>query len=119
MANQKPEINKIIDKYRPMFKKFGAEVGEAAKKGEESVVTMSKIFKIQMDMFGLNLQKEKLYHEIGKEVAGKLLKDSLDVADLEKYRKDLVKLQSAADKKKRDISKVKVSSGKQKTGKKK
>ena len=71
---KKSDMNKVIEKYRPMLKKFGDEVGVAAKKGEENVVKMSKMLKIQLDMLGVSLQKEKLYHDLGKEVAEKNMK---------------------------------------------
>ena len=118
MADNRKEINKIVEKYRPVLKKFGDEVSQVAKKGEESVVAMSKMLKIQLDMLGLSLQKEKLYHEMGKEVAMKLMSDSFDAADLEKYKRELTRIHAASEKKKKAMSKVKDASGKAKAAKK-
>ena len=113
----KKDMEKIMDKYRPMLKKFGNEVGEAAKKGEESVVTMSKVLRMQLDMLGISLQREKLYYEIGKDVAARIMKGSLEIEGFEKYKSRLAKMQSDNEKKKKAISKVR-SSGKKKKVKK-
>ncbi|GEM_PF-706952 len=110
---KKHDESKILEKYGPMLKKFGSEVGEAAKRGEESLVTMSKLLKIQFDMLGVSLQKEKLYYEIGKEVAEKMIKGTLKIEDLAKYKKPLAEIQAAREKKKKAMSKVK-SAGKKK-----
>lgn len=118
MADNRGELNKIVEKYRPVLKKFGKEVSQAAKKGEESVVAMSKMLKIQIDILGLSLQKEKLYHELGKEVAMKLMSDSFDTADLEKYKRELTRIHAAGEKKKKDMTKVKGSSVRAKTSNK-
>jgi len=110
---KKHDESKILDKYGPMLKKFGSEIGDAAKRGEESLVTMSKLLKIQFDMLGVTLQKEKLYHEIGKEVAEKIIKGTLKMDDLEKYKKPLAAIQAESENKKKAMSKVK-SAGKKK-----
>ena len=118
---KKTDINQMLEKYGPMLKKFGNEVGAAAKKGEENVVIMSKLLKIHLDIVGATLQKEKLYYDIGKEVADKLMKGSLSIEGLEKYKKALQKMQKEKEKKKRAMSNVKLVSKKKtrKTGNKK
>ena len=103
---KKNDMNKVIDKYRPMLKKFGDEVGVAAKKGEENVVKMSKMLKIQIDMMGVSLQKEKLYHDLGKEVAEKIVKGEIDIPGLAKYKNMLKKFKSDGMKMKKDLTKV-------------
>jgi len=107
MATKKGDMKKVIEKYGPMMKKFGNEVGEAAKKGEESLIMMSKVLKIQMDILGGTLQKEKLFHEIGKDVAAKLLKGSIDLPGMDKYKKRLLEIDAEGRKKKKAISRVK------------
>ncbi len=106
---KKADMNKVIEKYKPMLKKFGSEVGVAAKKGEENVVMMSKLLKIQLDVLGITLQREKLYHDIGREVAKKLLKGTFEIEGFDKYKKQLEKMQADGEKKKQAISKVKKS----------
>ena len=101
-----------------MLKKFGDEVGDAAKKGEEGVVKMSKLLKLQIDVMGLTVQKEKLYHELGKEVAEKLMKGQTEITGLEKYKKRLDKIMVQGEKAKKTISKVKKSPAKKKATKK-
>jgi len=110
---KKNDMEKLLDKYGPVMKKFGNELGEAAKKGEESLVMMSKMLKIQMDIMGGTLQREKLYYNIGKEVAQKIMKGTLEPDSLEKYKKQLAKIASEEEKKKKAMSRVK-SSGKSK-----
>ncbi|MBU0570878.1 MAG: hypothetical protein KJ995_07195 [Candidatus Omnitrophica bacterium] len=103
---KKSDLNKVMEKYGPIMKKFGNEIGEAAKKGEESLVMMSKVLKIQMDILGGTLQKERIYHEIGKEVAAKLFKGGLDIPGMDKYKTRLDRIQSEEKKKKKAISQV-------------
>ncbi|MFH1552486.1 MAG: hypothetical protein ABID83_02450 [Candidatus Omnitrophota bacterium] len=111
---KKTDMSKIFEKYGPMLKKFGDEVGEVAKKGEEGVIKMSKLAKIQLDILGVSLQKEKLYYELGKEVAGKILKDDFNLSGMEKYKKQLSKIKLEGEKMKNNFSKVS-KSGKKKT----
>ncbi len=113
---KKNDMSKTLEKYGQMMKKFGSEVGEVAKKGEENVIIMSKLFKIQMDILGVSLQREKLYYKIGKEVADKLTKGTFEVSGLEKYKKELDKIRTEGEKKKKALSKVK-SPGKKKVKK--
>ena len=104
---KKTDLNKVLEKYQPMLKKFGDEVGEAAKKGEEGLVKMSKLLKLQLDVMGLTVQKERLYHELGKEVAKRLAKGATDIAGLDKYKKRLEKIMAEGEKAKKTISRVK------------
>ncbi len=103
---KKKDMSNVMDKYGPMLKKFGDEVGEVAKKGEEGVIKMSKFVKIQLDMLGMSLQREKLYYEIGKEVSAKLLKDDNDFSGLEKYKKQLSKIKADNEKMKKTMERV-------------
>ena len=103
---KKTDMNKMLEKYRPALEKFGDEMGKMAKKGEAGVVKMSKLVKIQLDMLGLTLQKEKLYYEIGKEVAEKLLKGDISLPGLDKYKKRLEKVEVEGAKKKRSLSRA-------------
>lgn len=109
---KKNDVNKVLEKYRPMLKKFGDEVSVAAKKGEENVVKMSKMLKIQLDMMGVSLQKEKLYHDLGKEVAQKLIKGEIDIPGLSRYKDMLKKFNADNMKMKKDLTKVSRSKGK-------
>jgi hypothetical protein len=111
---KKNDLSKVMEKYGPVMKKFGNEVGEAAKKGEESLVMMSKVLKIQMDILGGTVQRERLYHEIGKEIAAKLQKGTLDIPGMDKYKKRLDKIQAEEQKKKKAMTKVKNSGKKTK-----
>jgi len=104
---KKQDIDKVMEKYKPVLKKFGEDVGKAAKKGEENVVVMSKLMKIQLDLASMSLQREKLYYDIGKEVADKLMKGTLNIEGLEKYKTKLSKIKTDGDKKRKAISRVK------------
>jgi hypothetical protein len=108
----KSELKRAFDKYRPMLKKFGDDMGEAARKGEENVSKMSKMVKIQLDMLGIAVQKERLYYEIGKDVAGMLARDGVDISKLDKYKKMLGDMAHETDKRKRAIVRVSASGSK-------
>jgi hypothetical protein len=116
---QNQDMDKLKEKYGPTLKKFSGDMGVMAKKGEENFVKMSKILKIQLDIIGGTLQREKLFYDIGKNVAAGILKGKIDVSDLEKkYKKRLEKLQSEDTKKKEAIKRVKTTKEKKQTAKK-
>ena len=115
MAKKKLETkhNDILNKYNPMLKKIGEEAAKLAKKSEEGVKSISQMAKIQMDILASQIQKEKIYYDIGKEVAEKIMGKGLDVASLDKYKKRLSALEKQAEKKKKEIGKIKKSMPKQ------
>ncbi len=102
----KNDLNSMMDKYKPMLKKFGDEMGQAARKGEANVVKMSKVLKLQLDMLGIAVQKERLFYEIGKDVAAMLSEGDVDIARLDKYKKALEKMHREDDKRKRALTRV-------------
>ncbi|MDD3088484.1 MAG: hypothetical protein PHT95_00865 [Candidatus Omnitrophica bacterium] len=104
------DLGKMMEKYRPVLDKLGKDMGAAAKKGEENIVKISKSLKIQLDMLGLALQKERLYYEIGKEVAKMLIEGEVQVPGLDKYKKSLEKMRREDEKRQRAM--VRISSGK-------
>ena len=102
----KSDLGRMMDKYRPMLKKFGDEMGEAARKGEANVTKMSKVLKLQLDMLGIAVQKERLFYEIGKDVAAMLAEGEVEVSRLDKYKKALEKMRREDDKRKRALTRV-------------
>lgn len=106
---ERGDLKGAFDKCRPMLKKFGDDMGEAARKGEKNIVKISKIVKIQLDMLGIAIKKERLYYEIGKDVAGMLFGDGVDTSKLDKYKKTLEDMEREKDKRKRAIARVSVS----------
>lgn len=55
------------EKTKKQLIKFGKEVGELVKKGEDEIITLSQKSKIQLEATTTSLKKEKLYYQIGKE----------------------------------------------------
>lgn len=108
---KKGELEKLVAKYRPLMKKLRREFGEVAKKGEENIVMLSKLFRIQLDIASVNLQKENLYRKIGKEVAEKLLRGNLSTLALRRYKPELLKLRTEGIKKQKEIQLVRGSAG--------
>jgi len=100
------EVNQLLDQAKDKFKKFGKELSVLAKKSEKEIVKASKAGKIQLDIMGLNMQKEKLYYDIGKKVTSLNTKKKLDIAELEQFWKKMRNLEAAARKKKRELSGV-------------
>ena len=82
------------------------QIKKAVKKAEEDITKMYKITQTHVEIQMGNLQKEKVYHQIGKDVAKKLLKGDIVDPSLEKYRKKLEKLEADGDKKKKKLSRV-------------
>ena len=106
MAKKKIDFKKLIKQYEPQMKKTGDQIAKAAKKAEQEIAKMYKISQTHVEIQMGNLQKEKIYHEIGKEVAKKLLKGELEYAGLDKYKKKLEKIEKDNDKKKKKLSRV-------------
>ena len=114
---KKTDINKMVEKYQPVVKKTGEQLAKALKAAEEDVAKIYKVAQVHVEIQMKNLQKEKLYHEIGKYVADKLIKDYLNIADLDKYKKRILKINSEGEKVKKKLTRI---SGKtKKTAKKK
>ena len=100
------EFSKMLDQAKEGLQKFGKEVSVLAKKSEKEIVKASKIGKIQVDMMGLGMQKEKLYYDIGKNIASLKNKKSLDIPELDSFWKKLRAIESDTRKKKRELSQV-------------
>ena len=103
------EFVKLMEQARKKAKSVGKELGILAKKSEKEIVKASKLGKIQLDMVGLNMQKEKLYYDIGKKVISLKAKKNLDIPGLENYWKKMRRLNAGTRKKKRELSTVRKS----------
>ena len=98
------EFNRFMEQARGRFKKFGKELNVLAKKGEVEIVKATRAGKIQLDIMGLNVQKEKLYYDIGKKVASLNAKKGLSITELEPLWKKMRKLEQDARNKKKELS---------------
>jgi hypothetical protein len=117
---KKNDLDKLFKKYQPMVKKTGDQLSKAMKSAEEDLGKMYKVAQTHVELQMKNLQKEKLYYDLGKFVAAKIEKGSLDVSSLEKYKKQLEKISSEGEKMKRKLSRIGTSPKKKtKTSKKK
>ncbi|MFH1395158.1 MAG: hypothetical protein ABIH09_03280 [Candidatus Omnitrophota bacterium] len=103
---KKTDVHKLLKKYQPVIKKTGKQLSEVAKTAEEDISKIYKIAHTYVEMQMKNLQKEKLFHEIGKDVAGKMLSGKIDVPELEKYKTRLVAIDSAGSKMKKKLSRI-------------
>ena len=89
---KKSDLNKLYKKYEPALKKTGVQLSKAIKAAEEDVVKMYKVAQNHVEVQMKNLKKEKIYYDIGKAVAKKILKGDIDFAGADKYKKDLEKI---------------------------
>jgi hypothetical protein len=103
---QKSDIENMIKKYQPAVKKTGEQLAKAVKSAEEDIARMYKIAQSHVEIQMTNLQKEKVYHQIGKDVAARLMSGEINIPELEKYRKKIAGLDAEAAKKKKTISAV-------------
>ncbi|MBF0217584.1 MAG: hypothetical protein HQL30_11410 [Candidatus Omnitrophica bacterium] len=101
------ELGEMIEKYRPQMEKFGREMKELAKKGEEGLIMASKIFKLQMEILGGVLEREKLYYEIGRKISGMLMDGTVEIEGFENYASKLMKLKEEGERKKKVMNHVK------------
>ena len=98
------DMNKFFDQAKDRFRQFSKDFNVLAKKSEKGLIKASRAGKVQLDIVGLGMQKEKLFYDIGKKVASLRSKKSLALADLEPYWKQLGKIESDTRKKKRELS---------------
>ena len=93
-------FNHILVQAKDGLKKFGKELNILARKSEKEIVKASKTGKIQLDIMGLTVRKEKLYYDIGKKAASLNAKKSLEIPELESYWKRMERLEEDTLKKK-------------------
>ncbi|UCD55794.1 MAG: hypothetical protein JSV93_03140 [Candidatus Omnitrophota bacterium] len=105
-ANFQKDFTKFMDYAKDKFKIFGEELSVLAKKSEKEIIKASKKGKIQVDIMSLNMQKEKLYYDIGKKASFLNMKNKLNIPELEPYWKKMRNIELNARKKKRELSTV-------------
>ncbi len=102
----KMDMNDLIKKYEPVVKKTGEQLAKAVKNAEDDIVKMYKVAQTHVELQMKNLQREKLYYDLGKYVAQRLADNTLDVAGLEKFKSELLKIASEGDRIKKKLSKI-------------
>ncbi|MCA9393242.1 MAG: hypothetical protein KC900_03475 [Candidatus Omnitrophica bacterium] len=64
---QNYDVKQEWEKTKKQLIRFGHEVGELVRKGEDEIITLSQKGKMQIEVTTTTLKKEKLYYLIGKE----------------------------------------------------
>jgi len=101
------EMNKVMNELKANFKRFGKDATIIARKGEKEIVKASKIGRVQLDIMSLNVQKEKIYYEMGKRIAS-IRKEKEKIKELIKpYLEKLRRIETSIRSKKRVISGIK------------
>ncbi|MFH1797756.1 MAG: hypothetical protein ABH844_00185 [Candidatus Omnitrophota bacterium] len=103
---KKTEMDSFMKKYQPIVKKTGEQLAKVAKTAEEDISKLYRIAQTHIEIQMKNLQKEKLYHEIGKYVAEQLKKEDFDISILQKYKARLEKIDSEGAKMRKKISRI-------------
>ena len=101
------EMSKLMGQVKVGLKRFGKDAGIFAKKGEKELVKASKIGKFQLEIVNLNLQKEKIYYDIGKKIASLRSSKKLSRDSIKSYLDRLRKIETEVRGKKREMSEVK------------
>ena len=104
---KKNDLNKLLKKYEPVVKKTGERLAKAAKTAEKDIAKMYNVAQAHIEIQMKHLQKEKIYHEIGKDISKKLIKDEIDIPGLDKYKKRLASIEVEEAKMKKRLSKGK------------
>ncbi|MCA9406412.1 MAG: hypothetical protein KC684_07740 [Candidatus Omnitrophica bacterium] len=63
------DFKKEWEKTKKKLIEFSKEASEIAKKGEKEIAKITHQSKLHLDSTAMNLKKEKLYYQIGKEYA--------------------------------------------------
>jgi hypothetical protein len=103
---KKNDFDKLVKKYEPVIKKTRTQLAKAVKSAEEDISKMYKIAGTHVEIQMKNLQKEKLYYELGKYVAERLEKGGVNISGLEKYKKRLDTLNTEGAKMHRKLSRI-------------
>jgi len=101
------EFSRLMGQVKDKLQKFGKELGVFAEKSEKEIVKVSKKGKIQLDIMGLTMQKEKLFYDIGKKVASVNSRKKVDIPGLETYWRKLRSIESDIRKKKKSLTNAK------------
>ena len=104
--NFQKDFNRFLGQTKKTFTQLGKELNILVRRGEKEIVKASKSGKIRLDIVSLNVQKEKLYYDIGKKVFSLNAKKKLDMPELEPYWKKVRKIETDARKKKRELSRA-------------
>ncbi len=105
MAN-KIDFKKLMKQYEPAMKKTGDQILKAVKKAEDDISKMYRITQTHVEIQMGNLQKEKLYHELGRVVAGMILRGEIANPVFDKYKKNLEKINNDNEKMHKKLSRV-------------
>lgn len=99
----KEDMGNMVKKYQPAVRKTGEQLAKAVKAAEDDIARMYRMAQAQVEIQMTNLKKEKLYHSIGKEAAGMMLRGELEIPVFDKYIEQLKALDVNALKKKNTI----------------
>jgi len=116
---KKTDFNDIIKKYQPVMQKTGEKLSQALKIAEKDI---SKVYNLTQKHISIqlkNLQKEKIYHELGKYVAKKLISNDLDISSLDIYKERIMKIEKENENLKKELKKQDKSNKKKITNAKK
>ncbi|MFH1878801.1 MAG: hypothetical protein ABH883_08350 [Candidatus Omnitrophota bacterium] len=103
MAKEKGDLNKLFEKYQPMIKKTGEQLSKALKIAEDDISKVYRSAQVHVEIQKKKIEREWLYHEIGKFVGEKLMNGTLVPEDLEKFRKRMLKINSDGEKMKKKL----------------
>jgi hypothetical protein len=102
----KEDMDKMAKKYQPAVKEAGKQLTKAVKEAEEEMARVYKTVQAQIEIQMTKVQKEKLYHTIGKEAADMMLKGELEIPVFDKYIEKLKALDVTTKKKKLSIAAI-------------
>ncbi|MBD3296135.1 MAG: hypothetical protein GF392_02055 [Candidatus Omnitrophica bacterium] len=97
------EMDNLVKKYQPAVKRTGEQLSKALKVAEEDISKMYKMSQLHIEAQMKNMEREKLYYDLGKDVAPKLLNGELEGMGLDKHKKHLEKIYARGEKLKKAI----------------
>ncbi|MCA9398215.1 MAG: hypothetical protein KC618_00585 [Candidatus Omnitrophica bacterium] len=96
------DFKKEWEKTKKKLIEFSKEASEIAKKGEKEIAKITQQSKLHLDSTAINLKKEKLYYQIGKEYV-KSRNPAKPTAKLQNFVEDVKKLEREQKSLKRKI----------------
>ena len=103
---KKKNMDNLVTKYEPVLRKTGDQLAKAVKVAEKDLSKMYQKVQTHIEIQMKNLKKEKLYYDIGKYVADRLEKGELDAKALDKFKKELEKIDNEGKKMKKKLKEI-------------
>lgn len=101
----KNEVKGLLEKTRRGLKRMGKETSVFAKRSEKELSKLAKVGRAEVDILSLNIKKNQLYHQIGKQVYQLNTQGKLTTRNLKKLCCRISEIEKDLKNRKRSVAK--------------